>query len=87
MTDTQIMHTKEENEMKYCCDYCYEEISWEAGHETKGNVWGCEKCGGNFCSECFMKEAKQSYPPGTEIYDLVLCPGCFTDANIIKENE
>ena len=38
----------------YTCDFCNFEMGWEQKDDVHGEMWGCEKCGDNFCSKCFI---------------------------------
>lgn len=61
----------------YECDFCGVEISWEETHPTRGDMWGCEKCGKTFCSQCLKDRiGENGYDRIMRDNDLILCPDC-----------
>lgn len=64
-------------EVIYTCGCCKTEIGWDSADSIKGNIWDCESCGNFFCTICFMEHTGEINPPGSEIYEKVLCPSCF----------
>lgn len=64
----------------YKCYICNEPIDWENGDEEKGNLWGCEKCGREFCEACFTEQCGVESFFDTLCADgdkEVLCPDCY----------
>lgn len=65
------------------CDFCGVRMKFDETSETHGNMFGCEKCGREFCSRCF----KKAY--GNKKFDKmlteeaeVLCPACYAKRNV-----
>lgn len=39
----------------YVCDICGFEGEWDDHDDIHGELWGCERCGGTFCTKCFIE--------------------------------
>lgn len=62
----------------YSCDLCGFEMRWDAHDDEHGEMWGCEKCGGVFCSKCFIdKLGRDAYMQMMQGSDLIYCPDCY----------
>lgn len=68
---------------EYQCNKCKTMIDWNGAHERKGNIWSCEECGCDFCSDCFWQEAKKL--PGEDCFLVVRCPDCYKRVEAMKE--
>lgn len=63
---------------QYTCDFCGIEIPWDASDDIHGNMWGCEACGCEFCSKCFIdRHGREKYERMMQESDKVLCPDCY----------
>lgn len=72
----------------YTCDFCGFENGWEDYDEHHGELWGCEKCGKTFCTQCFMdkfggKEYMNMMQNATEVH----CPECWEKHREVVHSE
>lgn len=59
----------------YSCDICGFEMQWDVSDLVHGEMWGCEKCGGTFCSKCFIdRYGREEYMRMMQQSDLVCIP-------------
>lgn len=64
----------------YTCEYCEAEMKWDAHDDIHGDMWGCERCGKNFCSKCFIERHGQNeYMKMMQGCDLIFCPDCYKE--------
>ena len=66
----------------YVCDICGHEHWWGGGGPGQGdygwNIWECEKCGGHFCTGCWIKKlGVDAFYDMINESDDVLCPDCY----------
>lgn len=62
----------------YVCDICGFEGRWDDHDDIHGELWGCERCGGTFCTKCFIDTiGKNAYLKMMHSEDLILCPECY----------
>ena len=62
----------------YTCDFCNFEMGWEQKDDVHGEMWGCEKCGDNFCSKCFIdRYGKNEYMKMMQNFNQIYCPKCW----------
>jgi len=62
----------------YTCAYCKTDISWEGADDRNGNIWGCDKCGIDFCTKCFIdSEGSEAFQHMMNSMNDTLCPECF----------
>lgn len=63
---------------RYTCDICGVEVDWNKADEERGEMWGCERCDTNFCSQCFIdRHGQEEFDKMLKESDLVLCPDCW----------
>lgn len=62
----------------YVCDICGFEGGWDDHNDIHGELWGCERCGGTFCTKCFIdKIGEAAYWKMMHGEDVILCPECY----------
>lgn len=66
----------------YTCDICGFRSKWEAEEDLNegghGSLWGCDKCGGTFCSKCFIeRHGLKNYWNMMQNMSNVYCPDCY----------
>lgn len=62
----------------YVCDICGFEGEWNDHDDIHGELWGCERCGGTFCTKCFIETiGTNAYWKMMHSEDLILCPECY----------
>lgn len=69
----------------YTCEICGFRAKWdveedlnEGGH---GELWGCDKCGGTFCSKCFIdRHGLKPYYHMMQEMNSIYCPACYEKA-------
>lgn len=62
----------------YICDICGCELEWDDGDDVHGTMWGCERCGKDFCSKCFIDQCcRKDFDDMLHKSDKVLCPDCY----------
>lgn len=64
---------------EYTCNTCGIAIPWEGG-SSRGSIWGCETCGGYYCSQCADEEGG-IYSGDT---DINVCPECYNKPFLFK---
>lgn len=75
------MSYREETD-KYNCDFCGVALGWEEHTETHGEIWSCEVCGKNFCSQCLRNAiGPENYMALMQSGELVKCPDCVREAS------
>lgn len=58
----------------YTCDICGFEEPWDAHDDVHGDMWECEVCGTNFCTDCFVKAlGRPAFDRMTHECDKVMC--------------
>ena len=63
---------------KYECDYCGTQSKFDEQDDTRGSMWGCEKCNVDFCTKCFVdKCGRDAFEFMLRDGDKVLCPACY----------
>lgn len=66
------------NRDTYTCDFCEFDIAWNTTDKIHGEMWGCEKCGKNFCSKCFEDRfGYKRYMNMMQDSDEIYCPDCY----------
>lgn len=67
---------------KYVCDFCGVELSWAEQTDAHGEIWSCEVCGKNFCSQCLRNAVgREHYVVLMQSNDLIKCPDCVRRAS------
>lgn len=62
----------------YVCDTCGFELKWDESDDTHGSMWGCEICGKNFCTTCFIKKhGRKAFDRMLQQEDRVQCMECY----------
>lgn len=62
----------------YICDICGAEVAWDAEDIVHEEIWGCESCGKDFCTKCFVdRHGKEAYEKMLTESPVILCPDCF----------
>lgn len=62
----------------YSCDICKFELPWDSSDDIHGEIWGCEECGGTFCSKCFIdRYGHEEYMKMMQDSDQIYCPSCW----------
>lgn len=62
----------------HICDLCGCELDWDGGDYIHGTMWGCERCGIDFCSKCFIdRRGREAFEDMLQNGDKVLCPDCY----------
>lgn len=70
----------------YECDFCGIEMKWDDVHPKNGIMWGCEKCGRDFCKKCFCdKHGFDGYSEMLHFPNKVLCPECWEATKNVEE--
>lgn len=65
----------------YSCDFCGFEMKWDETDDIHGEMWGCEKCGNTFCSQCFINQfGMEEYKDMMQDCDLIYCLECWQKA-------
>lgn len=65
------------DEDSYQCDFCGFVGRWDASDDVHGDMWGCEKCGRTFCSQCLRNAVGESgYRAIMQESSIILCPDC-----------
>ena len=71
----------------YECDICGFREKWDAHDDRRGDMWGCESCGKDFCTACFVKRhGRASFDKMLSESDFVLCPDCY-EKNVFHVKE
>lgn len=64
----------------YTCDFCGIALKWDETDDQNGDMWGCERCGAEFCTKCFVdRHGRQAFDMMLRDHDLVLCPDCWKE--------
>lgn len=67
----------------YTCDFCGVQMKWNESTETDGTMYGCEKCGREFCSRCFKKaHGSKKFDEMLSNEAEILCPACYAKRNV-----
>ncbi len=75
------MSCREETD-KYICDFCGAELGWEEHTDIHGEIWSCEVCGKNFCSQCLRGAiGREDYVKLMQSGGLIKCPHCMREVS------
>ena len=67
----------------YTCDFCGVQMKWNESKEGYGTMYGCEKCGREFCSRCFKKYlGNEKFVDMLADEEKVLCPSCYAEKKL-----
>ena len=67
----------------YTCDFCGVQMKWDESKERSGTMYGCEKCGREFCSRCFKKYlGNEKFDDMLADEEKVLCPSCYAEKKL-----
>ena len=67
----------------YECDFCGVRMKWDEKTKTHGYLYGCEKCGREFCSRCFKKaHGRKKFDQMLSEEAKVLCPACYAESHV-----
>ena len=76
------------SENMYECDICGLREKVGAHDDHRGDIWECENCMKDFCTDCFMKRlGSDAFHRMLGNTDFVVCPDCFEkNAMNVKED-
>lgn len=86
MSKNQTPNTKT-SENTCTCKLCGFTMPWESHDYIHGDMWECDMCGKNFCTNCFVSDlGRKKFDKMWRGEGYILCPDCFRTSEAEDRN-